>query len=34
VIAGVVGSLWLNPLMALGYEALGLLLSPLDHFFR
>ncbi len=34
VIAGVVGSLWLNPLMTLGYEALGLLLSPLDHFFR
>jgi Zn-dependent protease len=34
VVAGVVGSLWLNPLLNLGYEALGLLLSPLDHFFR
>ena len=34
VIAGVVGSLWLNPLLNLGYEALGLLLSPLDPFFR
>ncbi len=34
VIAGVVGSLWLNPLLNLGYETLGLLLSPLDQFFR
>jgi len=34
VVAGVVGKLWLNPLLNLGYEALGLLLSPLDHFFR
>ena len=34
VIAGVVGSLWLNPLLALGYEVLGQLLAPLDRFFR
>jgi Zn-dependent protease len=34
VIAGVVGTVWLNPLMTLGYGFLGLLLSPLDHFFR
>lgn len=34
VVAGVVGKLWLNPLLNLGYEALGLLLSPLDQFFR
>ena len=34
VIAGVVGNLWLNPLLNLGYETLGLLLSPLDQFFR
>ncbi|HAJ13594.1 MAG: site-2 protease family protein [Hydrogenophaga sp.] len=29
VIAGIVGSLWLRPLMALGYAAINLLLSPL-----
>jgi hypothetical protein len=29
VIAGVVSSLWLSPLMALGYRVLGLVLSPL-----
>ncbi|KAF1043630.1 site-2 protease family protein [Xylophilus sp.] len=29
VVAGVVGSLWLRPLMSLGYGALNLLLSPL-----
>lgn len=29
VIAGIVGTLWLRPLMALGYAAINLLLSPL-----
>ncbi|MFA7556800.1 MAG: site-2 protease family protein [Hydrogenophaga sp.] len=29
VIAGIVGALWLRPLMALGYAAINLLLSPL-----
>jgi len=28
VLAGVVGSLWLRPLMSLGYEAINLLLTP------
>ena len=30
VIAGVVGSLWLRPLIALGYGVIGTLLSPLN----
>ena len=30
VIAGVVSTLWLRPLMALGYRVLGLLLTPLN----
>ena len=34
VLLGVVGELWLRPLMNLGYEILGLALSPLDAFFR
>ena len=29
VVAGVVGALWLRPLMALGYSAINLMLSPL-----
>ena len=29
VLAGIVGTLWLRPLMALGYAAINLLLSPL-----
>jgi Zn-dependent protease len=32
VLAGVVGSLWLRPLMALGYGFIQLLLSPLTSF--
>jgi Zn-dependent protease len=31
VVAGVVGRLWLNPLMSLGYGFIQLLLSPLAH---
>ncbi len=30
VIAGIVGTYWLRPLMSLGYSALGLLLTPLN----
>ncbi|TFZ02501.1 site-2 protease family protein [Ramlibacter henchirensis] len=30
VVAGVVGSLWLRPLISWGYSALGLLLTPLN----
>jgi Zn-dependent protease len=30
VVAGVVGSLWLRPLISWGYSALGLLLAPLN----
>ena len=29
VIAGVVGTLWLRPLMTLGYSVINLLLTPL-----
>ena len=29
VIAGVVGNLWLRPLMTLGYALINLLISPL-----
>ena len=29
VLAGIVGTLWLRPLMSLGYAAINLLLSPL-----
>ena len=31
VIAGVVGALWLRPLMALGYRAINVLMSPLAY---
>ena len=31
VIAGVVGTLWLRPLMSLGYSAINLLIMPLQH---
>ena len=34
VIAGVVGSLWLRPLMALGYGAINVLVSPLAFLLR
>ena len=34
VVAGVVGNLWLRPLMNLGYDILGLMLSPLEPFLR
>ena len=34
VIAGVVGSLWLRPLMSLGYSAINLLISPLTALLR
>ena len=34
VIAGVVGTLWLRPLMALGYSAINLLLTPLTALLR
>jgi Zn-dependent protease len=34
VIAGVVGTYWLRPLIDVGYSALGLMLSPLQSFFR
>lgn len=34
VIAGVVGALWLRPLMALGYGAINLLLTPLTALLR
>jgi Zn-dependent protease len=34
VIAGVVGTLWLRPLMALGYGAINLLISPLTALLR
>ncbi len=34
VLLGVVGEFWLRPLMNLGYEVLGLVLSPLDAIFR
>jgi Zn-dependent protease len=30
VIAGIVGTYWLRPLMSLGYSAIGLLLTPLN----
>ena len=30
VVAGIVGSVWLRPLIAFGYSALGLLLAPLN----
>lgn len=33
VIAGVVGNLWLRPLIGIGYSVLGLLLSPLSALF-
>jgi len=33
VIAGVVGALWLRPLMALGYGAINILISPLAYLF-
>ena len=34
VLAGVVSTLWLRPLMALGYRAIGLLLTPLTALLR
>ena len=34
VIAGVVGTLWLRPLMAVGYTAINLLLTPLTALLR
>lgn len=34
VIAGVVGALWLRPLMALGYSTINLLLTPLTALLR
>jgi len=34
VIAGVVGALWLRPLMGLGYAAINLLLTPLTALLR
>jgi Zn-dependent protease len=34
VIAGVVGTLWLRPLMSLGYGAINLLLTPLTALLR
>ena len=34
VIAGVVGNLWLRPLMGLGYDAINLLLSPFAALLR
>lgn len=34
VVAGVVGTLWLRPLMSLGYSAIGLLLTPLTALMR
>ncbi len=34
VLVGVVGNLWLRPLIAFGYDAIGLLLAPLQAFFR
>ena len=34
VVAGVVGALWLRPLMALGYSAINLMLSPLVALLR
>ena len=34
VIAGVVGTLWLRPLMGLGYSAINLLLTPLTALLR
>ena len=33
VIAGVVGTLWLRPLMAIGYTTIGVLLTPLRALF-
>ncbi|MBX3655892.1 MAG: site-2 protease family protein [Ramlibacter sp.] len=34
VLIGVVGTWWLRPLMSLGYDAIGLLLTPLTALFR
>ena len=34
VLAGIVGSLWLRPLMSLGYGAINLLLTPLTALLR
>ena len=34
VIAGVVGNLWLRPLMGIGYDAINLLLSPFAALLR
>ena len=34
VVAGVLGSLWLRPLMGLGYAAINLLLTPLTALLR
>jgi len=34
VIAGVIGNLWLRPLMDAGYTAIGLLLTPLNALLR
>jgi Zn-dependent protease len=33
VVAGIVGNLWLRPLMALGYGLIGIVLSPLQMLF-
>lgn len=34
VVAGVVGTIWLRPLMTLGYAAINLLLTPLMALLR
>jgi hypothetical protein len=34
VVAGVVSNWWLRPLMALGYQAISLLLSPVTALIR
>jgi Zn-dependent protease len=34
VLAGIVGTYWLQPLMNIGYSALGFILSPLQALFR
>ena len=34
VLAGIVGTYWLRPLMAVGYVVIGLLLTPLQAIFR
>ncbi|HSO44869.1 MAG TPA: site-2 protease family protein, partial [Rhodoferax sp.] len=34
VVAGVVGTFWLRPLIDIGYAVLGFMLTPLQFFFR